>query len=183
MTHLSDETLNEYLDEALSSAARAEAGAHLAVCAACAARLGALQSLFAELEGLPEQALAHDLSPVILTRLGDPLRLPRRVWWLAGLQLAGIALAGVLAWPLVEAALPSVPAPQLPSIPDLLAALAAAFDLLTGFTRQLRLPSYALDIPSLGLPTTTLAATAIGLSLLWLAGNGLFLLPRLRRPS
>ncbi len=51
--HLTDEQLNEYLDNE-STDERAQIESHLSSCDECAARLSTLQNLFAELESLPE---------------------------------------------------------------------------------------------------------------------------------
>ena len=59
--HLSDETLNEFLDEALEGSARAAAAAPLAACAACSSRLEALSVVLSELEHLPAAPLGRDL--------------------------------------------------------------------------------------------------------------------------
>ena len=53
--HLTDDQLNEYLDN--ETAERAQIELHLDSCDECAARLSTLQDLFAELESLPELAL------------------------------------------------------------------------------------------------------------------------------
>ena len=52
--HLSDEILNEWLDEAVEPSARAAVEAHLAGCQDCAARLDTLRSLFVRLDTLPD---------------------------------------------------------------------------------------------------------------------------------
>jgi len=58
--HLTDEQLNEYLDNEIVD--RADIESHLASCGECAARLTALQTLFAELDSLPELELTRDLA-------------------------------------------------------------------------------------------------------------------------
>ena len=101
--HLSDATLNEYLDAALSPAAAAAAETHLGACAGCAARLAGLRALFESLEALPETSLHRDLVPGVLSTLPRPPKpaARRRVWlpWALGAQALGAALAFWLAWP------------------------------------------------------------------------------------
>jgi anti-sigma factor RsiW len=63
--HLADETLNEFLDQALGPAARAAAAEHLATCAACSARLEALSAVFSSLAELPPAPLGRDLRPAL----------------------------------------------------------------------------------------------------------------------
>ena len=58
--HVTDVQLNEYLDH--ESAEREQIETHISSCADCAARLTALQALFAEIESLPELPLTHDLT-------------------------------------------------------------------------------------------------------------------------
>ncbi len=56
--HLTDDQLNEYLDEATTE--RAQIEAHLSSCDECAARLSTLQNVFTELDSLPELELTRD---------------------------------------------------------------------------------------------------------------------------
>ena len=53
--HLTDDQLNEYLDEVTTERTHIEA--HLSSCDECAARLSTLQNLFTELDSLPELVL------------------------------------------------------------------------------------------------------------------------------
>lgn len=184
MTHLSDETLNELLDEALAPEPRAAAERHLAGCADCAARLADLRVLFAGLAALPEEGLETDLAPRVIARLRPRSSvLPRPVRWLAVLQAAGLVLAGLLGWQTAAARLQSLALPQLPawSAEKILDLLTSVFTLPADLTGWLRVP--AVPIPALDLPTATLAVCAAGLLLLWLLGNSLLFIPRSRRSS
>ena len=58
--HLTDQELNEYLDN--ETVNRAEIEMHLDSCDECAARLSTLQALFADLDSLPEVTLSRDLA-------------------------------------------------------------------------------------------------------------------------
>ena len=58
--HLTNEQLNEYLDNEIPN--RAEIKTHLDSCNECAARLSTLQALFMDLDSLPELALSRDLA-------------------------------------------------------------------------------------------------------------------------
>jgi anti-sigma factor RsiW len=105
--HLTDENLNELLDHALDAHAQAVAGAHLAGCQACSARLDSMRALFARLEALPDIAIERDLSVSVVEALRQaapaPLPAARRAPRMAGLIFAGqAALAAILlafAWP------------------------------------------------------------------------------------
>jgi len=178
MKHLSDETLNEYLDAALAAAQQADAQSHLAACPACAMRLSEFQNLFTELEAMPDLALDLNLAPVIVTRLGRPAALPGYLRWLAFFQLATAGLALALGWQLIRAIFPLEMPPQF-------SALAAGFSGLVAADLNLlsSLPKFSFEIPSPGLdlPATTLTIAIVSVSLLWLAGNGLLLTPRSRR--
>ena len=69
MNHLSNETLNLYLDDALDSRERAAADAHLAMCEACQAELSTLRRLFATIEVLPLDPLPADLTARVLEQI------------------------------------------------------------------------------------------------------------------
>jgi anti-sigma factor RsiW len=184
MTHLSDDTLNELLDEALAPQPRAAVERHLAGCADCAVRLADLRVLFAELAALPEEGLETDLTPLVVSRLKPrSSALPRPVRWLAVLQAAGLVLAGILGWQTAAARLQAFTLPPLPawSAEKMLDLLSSVFSPPADLTGWLRLPG--VPIPALDLPTATLAVCAAGLLLLWLLGNSLLFIPRSRRSS
>jgi predicted anti-sigma-YlaC factor YlaD len=178
MIHLSDESLNEYLDKALAPADCLEVDAHLAACPACEARLAELRSLFAGLDLLSERTLEVDLVPRVLSRLSESA-LPRPVRWLTVAQASAAIIVAVVAWPLVAALLPVGMMPSLPSLNESIASLALWF----GTVGVFQLPTLSLNIPSfsLGIPSTTLAIAMLGMSFLWLLSNGLLLIPRSRR--
>lgn len=180
MTHLSEDTLNELLDNALTPALREQAEAHLAACPACADQLAQLRVLFADLDTLPDIAFDMDLAPMVMAQLEKrPVAsLPRPVWWLAAVQVAAVTLATVFSWPLVEASLPLGLAPTLPTLPDLVASFLAVFE---AWMLGARAPLLTFELPTLDLSTTTLVFSAAGLALFWLIGNGILLLPRSRR--
>jgi anti-sigma factor RsiW len=66
MSHLTEEQLNLYLDDELSTVERAAVEAHLAGCDACRTELASLRALFTALDALQPAALAADLTPVVL---------------------------------------------------------------------------------------------------------------------
>lgn len=177
MQHLSDETLNEILDHALAPRQCAEAESHLAVCPECAARLDELRALFAELDSLPDLALNVDFAPAIIARLEQNAPIPRPVRWLTLAQALGAILAGVLAWPLVETILQPL---KLPSFAEILAGATSSW---LQATADLRLPELTFQTPTLGLDLTSTSPTVaiVIVSVLWLAANGLLLIPRSRR--
>lgn len=177
MTHLSDETINEYLDENLAPGLRAEVEAHLTICPPCSARLDELYALFASLDSLPNLPLEVDFAPVILARLEQSTRLPGPIRWLTAIQAISAVFAASLAWPLAKTMLPAW---NLPDLSDIFPQWATS--LLQIFS-QVRLPNVTphLSILHLVLPTNTLTMTMLGAALLWLATNGLLLIPGSRR--
>ena len=187
--HLADDALNEYLDEALSPAARVQAQAHLAACEACAARLEALRALFAGLEALPDLALTRDLAPAVTqaVRRRIPPRAPqavvaRRPWLpvvVAVQALVALALIAA-AWPYVAGLVGGLGLSGLSANPatvyrDLLAALQALFSfadpnqLLAGWQSDLQTGWAAFGQGTgLALPSTVWLATTMGAGLVWL---------------
>ncbi len=179
MTHLSEETLNEYLDGALSSSMRAEADGHLAACPVCHARLEALRGLFAELDALPEAALERDLSPVVMAAI--TARVPRVVRLAALVQaLAAVAMLA-LAWPQLNlSALAPSTQLDLPSTLDLAEWFVLQWTVWMQALTRLNVSSAFSTSFSLNLdpPALLLTLTIVSACLLWLVGNGLLLRPR-----
>jgi hypothetical protein len=163
--HLTDEQLNEYLDNETTE--RAQIETHLASCADCAARLIALQVLFAEIESLPEVELARPLAPRLAPQA---FSLPRWLTLTASLQAALALIALIVAAPFVMNLLPAI---DTPSFTEILFQIQSQWlTLLDTFTNY-QFPSYSL--PPLQIPTLTLSLTLAAASLLWLVGNGLLL--------
>lgn len=94
-THPAEAGLHAFLDGELGPDELRLLERHLASCPACARRLARAQDLFARIEALPDQAVAHDLSrPVVRSLRGRPRPLP--VLGLLGLQsLAAVGLLWV----------------------------------------------------------------------------------------
>lgn len=91
--HLSDEWLQEYLDDELDDPSIDLLHEHLASCATCQQKLEAWRSLFAEIEHVPELEPSMDLAPVILARLeSSGKRRSWNPWFLLGQAILAIAL-------------------------------------------------------------------------------------------
>lgn len=170
MTHLTEETLNEYLDNALAPAIRADVDAHLAGCADCRSAFESMRSLFAEIESLPGMALERDLTSTVVAQIeamSVKVSVPRPLGW--ALFAQGLAAVVILAalWPLVNFSALQLPIvsltwPTLPPLPD--------------FSGLLTLPSFSLQLDP---PVLLLVLMLVSASLLWFVGNGLLLvLPR-----
>ena len=167
--HLTDDLLNEYLDN--ETAERAQIESHLATCAECAARLTALQSLFAELDSLPEVELTHSIASRITLHAASPLELPRWLTLTATLQAAFALITLILAAPFVTNLLPAV---ETPSFTEILIQLQSQWLTLFTTITNYQLPNLP-QLPPLQIPTLTLSLALAGASLLWLVGNGLLL--------
>lgn len=185
--HPSDETLNEYLDGVLDAPARARVDAHLAGCLQCAARLEAVRALFAELEALPDEPLARDLSAGVLAHLRQPEHalssLPALRWVVAMQALAALMLLAVAA-PFALASLPVAEMallgrPLLDSVTELLAGLAAQAQslgaALAAWSEQSVAGARALAAPLAETSTALLGAGLAVVFVLWVLGNGLLL--------
>src|SRR5262245_25403283 len=98
--HLTDDQLNEYLDN--ESSERAQIESHLAECAECAARLAALQALFDEIESLPELELTHSLAVSFTRPSSMQPQLPRWLTLTATLQAALALVAIFFTVPLIS---------------------------------------------------------------------------------
>ncbi len=181
MNHLSDELLNEYLDNALSD--RGPIEKHLAECEDCAARSTALQALFAEIESLPEVTLSRDLRAALPWSAAAVMRgvrgsslLPRWLTLTVALQAALALIAIVIAAPFViEFASSSMPALQTPSLGETFFQLQAQWVTWLDMLSQLQMPR----LPEMPIPfevsSLYFLLTLAGTSMFWLVGNGLLL--------
>jgi hypothetical protein len=171
--HLTDEQLNEYLDN--ESKARAYVEAHLFSCVDCAARLAALQSLFHEIESLPEIALSRDLAVPALGRLSGHASLPRFLRLTVVLQCAAVMVVLILAAPFVTRfLLPYLSVLRAPSPVNLLLQIHTQWTAWLARLSQFQLPGIP-EIPVFELPNLLIALVILSVSVLWLLGNGLLL--------
>ena len=166
--HLTDDQLNEYLDEATTE--RAVIESHLDSCDECAARLSTLQNLFTELDSLPELELTRDLAAPFTLHPSLPAQLPKFLTLTVTLQAAFALTAIILAAPFVIQFLPVV---ELSTFSNVLAQLqiqwTASLDILSQFQLP-AMPAIPFELSSLYLMSALVVA-----SMLWLVGNGLLL--------
>ena len=174
--HLTDDQLNEYLDK--ESNERAHIESHLAICADCAARLTALQALFAEIESLPELELTSDLAVRVGATPGLIPQLPRWLTLTAILQAVFGLIALLVAAPFIARMLPPI---TTPSVVDLFLQLRSAWLKLFENFLSIQLPVLP-ELPALEISSIALSLTLAGVSMLWLVGNGLLLRNYMRRP-
>jgi len=170
--HLTEEQLNEYLDN--ESAERVQIESHLSACDECAARLTALQTLFAEIESLPELELTHSIAARFTLRATPSLPVGQLPTWLtltATLQAALALITVILAAPFIAELLPAIETPSLTELfLQLQSQWTAWLDLLAAF----QLPTLP-EIPVFEISSLVLTLTLAGVSTLWLVGNGLLL--------
>jgi anti-sigma factor RsiW len=170
--HLTDEQLNEYLDNESDESAQIET--HLSSCDDCAARLTALQAIFTEIESLTELELTHSLAAGFNPNPNLVPRLPRWLTLTATLQtvLAGIAI--ILVAPFVDQWI--APFSQPYTVPfladvwiDLQLTIAVWIQTFQGIPMP-KLPSNLLTLPA-GFTPAILSVSVIGMLLAWAFGN------------
>ena len=171
--HLTDEQLNEYLDDAIHD--RASVELHLSTCADCAARFSALQDLFAEIESLPDVELTRPIAVRFSRSPGLPAALPRSLTLTVVLQAVLAAVALIIAAPYVMDRLrPYAASVTAPSLTDLLVFLRSQWMLWLDMLSQLQLPSVP-EVPAVEISSLVALAALSVAFLVWLVGNGLLL--------
>ncbi|MBM3124623.1 MAG: hypothetical protein FJZ87_06060 [Chloroflexi bacterium] len=182
--HLTDDQLNEYLDDALPKRARAES--HLSTCAECTARLSALRSLAAEIESLPEESLARNLAPAVTRRLTSPAAaysgFPRWLTLTTVLQTAAatVLIASVAPF-ILEAASTFIPALQAPPVMETILEAQRVWTAWLDALSQFQWPSPPELPASLGLSNFYILLALAGTALAWLVGNGLLLRSQIKQ--
>ena len=167
--HLTDEQLNEYLDHEAADSAGIEL--HLSTCEDCFARLAALQDLFSEIESLPDVELSRDVVP----GLNLPVELPRSLRLTVTLQAALAVVAILIAAPFVMQFLsPYVSGISGTSFTELLLQLQSQWMVWLDMLSTFQFPAIP-EIHVVELSSLFMILTVIGVSLLWLVGNGLLL--------
>jgi anti-sigma factor RsiW len=173
MNHLSEEQLNEYLDH--ESADRVQIELHVSSCDECAARLAMLQTLFTELEELPELALPRDLAAPVMRRVGWPGVLPAWLTLTLAVQSALAIITALIAAPfMIEFASQSMPVLQLPGITETFLQFQTQWMAWQETISSFQMPVLP-PIPTLQLSSLLILSTLTGASILWLVGNGLLL--------
>jgi len=173
MNHLTDELLNEYLDNELTD--RAPVEEHLFACADCAARLAALQALFTELDSLPEETLSHPIAARIILPSSLPAALPRSLRLAVTLQAALAVIAIIIAAPFVtELASPYLGMIRMPSLTEIFFQAQSQWSIWLDALSTFQMPTLP-EIPVVEMSGLFIALTLAGVSMLWLVGNGLLL--------
>ena len=179
MEHLTEEQLNEYLDELLDESTRREVEAHLAECTDCRANMEGLELVFADLDELPDVQLERDLSSSVLGKLPQEISAPG---WTRALAAQLGVVAGTLVW-LGMQLIPLIQFPQLefPKQPTFDAQSLLTRLLIVQFTLPpLRFPDFSHRLPLLDLRVPTLnfqlsaahlAVLVLSAFVLWVVGN------------
>ena len=175
--HLTDEQLNEYLDNETNERELIEL--HLDSCDECSKRFSDLQNLFLELYSLPELQLTRDLSTRFITSGGLIQSTPRWLTLTMTLQIVLAMIALMIAIPFISTILPAIETLSFTSwIVDLQAILNTWFDSFSKLTLQ----PIPFELPTLPvLETTSLLLSLAGIFILWILGNGLLLRNQIRR--
>ena len=167
--HLTEEQLNEYLDEATTE--RVQIEAHLSSCDECAARLSTLQNLFTELDSLPELELTKSLAAPFTLRPNLPAQLPKFLTLTVTLQAAVALAALIIAIPFVSALLPQI---EPPSFTKIFFQIQSQWTVWLDQLSTLALPTFQpINLPTFEM--SSLLFTLAGMSILWILGNGLLL--------
>ena len=175
MIHLTDEQLNEYLDNETTE--RAQIEAHLSSCNECAVRLTALRNLFTEIESIAELKLTQSIAARFASSPGLPVpQLPRWLTLTATLQAALALIALILAAPMVISLLPAI---QTPSLTDVFIQVQSQWIAWLEMLSQFQMPVMP-EIPVIELSSLVIAPIVAGVSTLWLVGNGLLLRNQIR---
>jgi len=166
--HLTEEQLNEYLDN--ESTERAVVEAHLSSCDECAARLSTLQNLFTELDSLPELELTRDLAAPFIPRPSLPAQLPKFLTLTVTLQAAAALVVSILAAPFFIKVLPAIEMPSFGKVfIQIQSQWTAWLDVLSNIQMP-TIPTFSFELSSL-----YLMSALVAVSMLWLVGNGLLL--------
>lgn len=167
--HLTNEQLNEYLDN--ETANRAEIETHLDSCDECTARLSTLQVLFTDLDSLPEVTLSRDIAARFKLRPSLAPQLPRWLTLTASLQAAAALVALIIAIPFFSIMLPQVEMPSFSTwFFEIQSLWTSWLDTLSTFQMPTFQPS---SIPTLEMSTLFIALAIV--SIFWIFGNGLLL--------
>lgn len=179
-SHHDEWSLQEYLDGVLADEDRERLDLHLAQCDDCAAKYASLKYLYAEMERLPDEPLAHDISARVIRSIALKEDRKPYLYLLIMAQLAAAIIVFAAIWPRI-----SLELVNRYSLVQLLEPL-RKFEQLSAqgtlFVREFlnwiytqwiaTLSMPAIDWPITGLP---LALAVSGMTLLWLLGNGLLL--------
>jgi hypothetical protein len=141
----------------------------------CAARLNALQSLFDEIESLPDVAFSPEFAVHVTPSHKLSVPLPRTLTLALALQATLALVATVLAAPFVMPLIsPYLSVLSTPALAETFMFLQSEWTAWLDLLSTLQLPPIP-QLPLVELSSLFMALIVIGVSLLWLIGNGLLL--------
>ena len=173
--HLTDEQLNEYLDNETNE--REQIEAHLSACDDCATRLSDLKILFTEIESLPELAVSKNFASRFTFQPSLTPHLPRWLTLTVALQAALALIALIISIPFITTYVPQI---DVASLTSPLFEIQSLWNTWLDSLSILQLPT----IPELPIPIIEISSLLIslaGISILWIFGNGLLLRNQIRR--
>jgi hypothetical protein len=179
-SHHDEWSLQEYLDDVLADEDRERLELHLAQCDECIAKYASLQYLYSEMERLPDEPLAHDISARVIRSLALKEDRKPRLHRVLTAQLAAVIIVFIAIWPKISLELVNryslvqllEPLRKLAELPAQGILFMREFInwIHSQWIATLSMP--AIDWPITGLP---LALAVAGMILLWLLGNGFLL--------
>ena len=171
--HLTDEQLNEYLDGETADPAQMEL--HLAVCTDCTRRLSEMEALFGEIESLPELGISPGFSARFMPVRSEPAGLPRSLTLTMMVQAALAVLVIIISAPFVIRFVSSyAPGLSIPSFVDVFLQVQTVWMAWLDTLSTLSFPTLP-EIPVVNVSSLVTIFMVVGVSLLWLLGNGLLL--------
>jgi hypothetical protein len=172
--HLTDEQLNEYLDNETS--ARGQIELHLHSCQACNARFSDLQNLFLELDSLPDLQLTRDLSTRFKSTGQLTLGLPRWLTLTMFAQAVLALIALIVSIPIITTYISQI---DVASLTSPFFEVQSLWNTWLDTLSTLQLPTISqFPIPVLEISSLLLALA--GIFFLWIFGNGILLRNQIR---
>jgi len=173
--HLTDEQLNEYLDNETNE--REQIELHLHSCNECNARFSDLQNLFLELDSLPDLQLTRDLSTRFVSSGQLTLHLPRWLTLTVFAQATLALIALIISIPFITTYIPQI---DFNSLTSPLFEIQSLWNTWLDSLSTLQLPTIPeLPIPVLEMSSLLLALA--GIFVIWIFGNGILLRNQIRR--
>jgi hypothetical protein len=173
--HLTDEQLNEYLDNETNQ--REQIELHLNSCNECSIRFSDLQNLFLELDSLPDLQLTRNLSTRFITSGQLIPHLPRWLTLTIFAQAALALIALIISIPFITTYTPQI---DFNSFKSPFFEIQSLWNTWLDSLSTLQLPT----IPELPIPIIEMSSLLISLAgvfVIWIFGNGLLLRNQIRR--
>lgn len=173
--HLTDEQLNEYLDNETNE--REQIELHLTSCNECNVRFSDLQNLFLELDSLPDLQLTRDLSTRFKSTGQLTLGLPRWLTLTVFAQATLALIALIISIPIITTYIPQI---DVASLTSPLFEIQSLWNTWLDSFSTLQLPT----IPQFPIPVlemSSLLLMLVGVFILWILGNGILLRNQIRR--